>query len=131
MKFYIASRFEMKDLILETYEQIKKLGHEIIYDWTIHKPIKPYEKNPETAREYATEDAYGAMNCDIFIMYSDKYGTGMYTEQGLAIASNLIRGKPMIYVIGENNSKSLFHFHPSVKRMNTLDEVLEDISKKN
>lgn len=46
MKFYIASRFEMKDLILETYEQIKKLGHEIIYDWTIHKPIKPYGKKP-------------------------------------------------------------------------------------
>lgn len=129
MKIYIAARFDKKQEVLNLYKRFQELGHEIIADWTLHKPIKPYENNPETAREYSIEDIDAARNCDIFILMTDEAGTGMYIELGAAISSNLEHEKPKIYVIGEHTSRSMFYFHLSVNRRKNIDEVLEEIEK--
>lgn len=129
MKIYIAARFNKKQEVLSLHERFQKLGHEIVADWTLHKPIKPYENNPETAREYSIEDVDAARNCDIFILMTDESGTGMYVELGAAISSNLEHEKPKIYVIGEYTSRSMFYFHPSVNRRKNIDEVLREIEK--
>ena len=126
MKIYLAARFDKKQEVQNLYERFQKLGHEIAADWTLHKPIKPYEDNPETAREYSIEDVDAARNCDVFILMTDEAGTGMYVELGAAISSNLEHGKPKIYAIGEHTSRSMFYFHPSVNRRRTIDEVLEE-----
>jgi len=34
MKFYVAGKFEKKEMILKIYEIIKEKGHQISYDWT-------------------------------------------------------------------------------------------------
>lgn len=127
MKIYIAARFNKKQETLNLYEQFRKLGHEIIADWTLHKPIKPYENNPELSRDYSIEDIDAAGNCDIFILITDEDGTGMYIELGAAISSNLAYGKPKIYIIGEHTSRSMFYFHPSVNRRKNIDEILKEI----
>ena len=129
MKIYLAARFNKKQEVRDLYERFKKLGYEIAADWTLHKPIKPYENNPKTAREYSLEDIDAVKNCDVFILITDEAGTGMYVELGAAISSNLEHGKPKIYVIGEYTSRSMFYFHPSVNRRKTIDEVLEEIGK--
>lgn len=129
MKIYLAARFDKKQEVRNLYERFQKLGHEIIADWTLHKPIKPYENNPEIAREYSIEDVDAARNCDVLILMTDEAGTGMYVELGAAISSNLEHGKPKIYVIGEYTSRSMFYFHPSVNRRKNIDEVLEEIEK--
>lgn len=129
MKIYIAARFDKKQEVLNLYKRFQELGHEIIADWTLHKLIKPYENNPETAREYSIEDIDAARNCDILMLMTDEAGTGMYIELGAAISSNLEHGKTKIYVIGEHTSRSMFYFHPSVNRRKNIDEVLEEIEK--
>ncbi|MBS3175938.1 hypothetical protein J4457_01745 [Candidatus Woesearchaeota archaeon] len=118
-----------KQEVRDLYEQFKKLGHEIATDWTLHKPIKPYENNPEIAREYSVEDVDAARNCDVFILMTDEAGTGVYVELGAAISSNLEHGKPKIYVIGKHTSHSMFYFHPSVNRRKNINEVFEEIEK--
>ncbi len=129
MKIYLAARFDKKQKVRDLYERFKKLGLEIAADWTLHKPIKPYENNPEVAREYSVEDIDAVRKCDVFILMGNEAGTGMYVELGAAISSNLEHGKPIIYVIGEYTSRSMFYFHPSVNRRKTIDEVLEEIEK--
>ena len=128
MKFYIASRFDKKPEVLELHKYLREKGHEILADWTGHKFVKPYDKNEELAGEYAANDINGAKDCDVFVVLSDDGGTGMYVELGAAIASNLLRGKPKIYVIGEHPSRSMFYYHPSVTRKNNLGEALDDVS---
>src|SRR3989344_8573419 len=110
MKFYIASRFGLK-------EEVRVL----------YKTVKPYADNKEISREYAMEDINGAMNCDVFILISDEAGTGMYTELGAAIANNIKFGAPKIYVAGEHIDRSIFYYHPSVKQMSTTEEVFKDL----
>ena len=102
-------------------------GHEITADWTSHKTIKPYEDNQEIAQEYSIEDIDGVRGSDIFILISDQAGTGMHTELGAAIISNLDKGKPKIYVIGDYTSRSMFYFHPSVNRRKSIKEVLDEL----
>jgi len=130
MKFYIAARFALKDLVREIYRKIQERGHEVIGDWTVHKETKPYDQNLELAREYAIEDIDSARNCDCLVLVSDSAGTGMYAELGVAISSYLERGKPMIYVIGDNRARSMFFFHPSVNRkFSIIEEILDDVDR--
>jgi len=109
------------------YKTLQEKGHEIIADWTEHKPIKPYGENPDLARSYSMEDVNAASNCDVFILMSSDAGTGMYVELGAAIANNIKGGKPKIYVIGDNIDRAMFYFHPSVIRKTTFEEVLKDL----
>jgi len=126
-KVYIASRFDRKLKVAELYERFKKLGYEVAVDWTVHKPIKPYEENIIPAWQYSVEDMKGIIDCDLFILLTDKEGTGIYAELGAAIFSNLEHGKPKIYVIGDYTSNCMFYFHPSVNRRKTIDEVIKEI----
>ena len=59
----------------------------------MHKQIRPYEENMQTAAGYATEDVRGVRGCDIFILITDTDGHGMYVELGIAIQSFLERGE--------------------------------------
>ncbi len=67
----------------------------------------------------------GSRRCDIFILITDESGAGMYTELGAALTSK----RTKIYVIGNYLDRSVFFFHPKVKRFETINEVLEDLDK--
>ncbi len=127
MNIYIASRFGRKNEVCALHEQLKRLGHNIIEDWTVHADIKPYEHHAELSRQYAVDDARGAMNCDVFILLTDESGTGMYTELGAALASRILRGTPRICVTGAHIDRSFFYFHPEVERYQTVEEVVSGL----
>lgn len=127
-RVYIASRFDRKQEVVELCKRFKKLGYEISVDWTVHEPIKPYEDNIAHARQYSIEDMRGIIGCDLFVLLTDKEGTGIYAELGAAIFSNLEHGKPKIYVVGDYLSNCMFYFHPSVNRRKTIDEVIKEIN---
>ena len=65
---YVAAKFEDKEKVLEIYKKLKTAGHEISYDWTKHKPIKPYEKNQTLAKDYTKNELEGIRKSDIFII---------------------------------------------------------------
>ncbi len=67
-------------------------------------------------------------NSDVFILLSDDAGTGMYAELGAAILLNLEHGRPQIYIVGKDNARSMFYFHPAVKRRNSIDDVFDEIN---
>jgi hypothetical protein len=130
MKIYIASRFDKKDAIQNLQKVLSDNGHTISADWTRHKRIKPYEENRDLAKEFSMEYMEGVKNSDIFILITDDAGKGMYTELGAAIMLNTLFGKPEIYVIGEHISNTIFFFHPAVKRLGSVQEIVAELSKK-
>jgi len=127
MKIYVAGKFEDKERVLEIYKKIEELGHEISYDWTKHKPIKPYIKNQYLARTYSENELKGISESDIFIYLSNKGGTTLTMEVGAALMSSKTIGKPLIYAVGEFNAKSPWLFNERIKRVNTLEEVLKKL----
>lgn len=129
MKIYVAAKFEKKDLVLDTFKKLKDLGHSISYDWTYHKNYRPYDQNQEMAAHYSQNELSGIENCDVFIYFSEDRGHTLHMEFGSALAFAKKTGKPIIYAIGEFNSKSPWFFNPLVKRRNSIEEVLEEIKK--
>ena len=128
MKVYIAAKFEKKEEVRSLYKILSEMGHNITSDWTLHKMIRPYKKNHELAEEYSIEDINGVKDCDVFILLTDEEkSSGAHVELGAAILSNIKSGKPIIYVIGSHTANSMFYFHPSVKRMDNIEEVLSEI----
>ena len=127
MKFYIASRVKNKELVKEMHKILEKKGHTVSSSWVTENNIIPYEQNEQAARERAIQCIKESGGCDVFILITDTDGAGMYTELGAAIYANFLSGKPNIYVVGKFLSRSMFFFYPGIKRVTSLEKVLEDI----
>ena len=121
---YVASRFNKRLKVKEIFSRLEKLGYSISYDWTNHKSIKPYEDNEELSRDYSIEDIKNSIQSDYFILLTSEAGTGMYVKLGSAIFSNIINGKPKIYVVGNYINRSMFYFHPAVERIKNIEDLL-------
>ena len=129
MKFYVASKFENQKKVREIYEKLRKNGHEITVDWTKSDNEKAM-KDPETAKKYSERDVNGVKDADVFVLLPTKEpGKGMYVELGTAIMLNLLAGKPKIFVAGEENTKSIFYFHPVVSRVNSIEDIIKELEK--
>jgi hypothetical protein len=127
MKVYVASRFARRADVRRLHRQLIARGHEVSADWTCHERAKPYSRHTDLARAYAVQDANGAVGCDVFILLTDRAGTGMYVELGAALASNVLRGRPRIFVVGRHLSRSMFFYHPRVERRGSAGEVFDEI----
>lgn len=89
---------------------------------------KPYNENQERAAHYATLGIQGAVGADIYIIFADKDGNGVFTELGAALAAHAIKGSPRLYAIGEENKDAaMFHYHPAIAWRKSLDEVLREV----
>ncbi|MBS3054245.1 MAG: hypothetical protein J4431_01785 [Candidatus Aenigmarchaeota archaeon] len=127
MKFYIASRFGKAAEVKEMTKKLEEMGHSVTTDWTQHGAIKPYSQNASKAMLYSIEDVQGVLNSDVFILITDEGGKGMYVELGVAIASFIEKKTPRIYIVGAHNENTIFFFHPSVSRKDSIQDVLDDI----
>jgi len=129
MKIYVAGKFEDKAEVQELYKKIEELGHQVAYNWTTHKPIKPYSQNQEMARQYSDNELSGILGSDIFIFLTHEAGTTLLMEFGAALILNKKTGKPVIYAVGKFNDRSPWFFNSRVQRRNSIDVVIEEIKR--
>ena len=127
MKVYVAGKFEKKELVRAIYKRFQDLGHELSYDWTLHKPIKPYIENPDMAKIYSERELDGILGCDIFVYLSDDAGTTLNMEFGAALAFLKNNGRPKIFVVGEFNDKSPWFFNDLVVRVSTVEDMFLEV----
>ena len=127
MKFYIAGKFEEIDVVHELYDRVRDLGHEISYDWTVHKKVKPYEEHDELARSYAENELQAILDSDVFVYLTHERGTTLHMEYGAALAKKQSGGTIEIYAVGEHNNRSPWYFNPLVKRIDSVDEAFADL----
>ena len=131
MKIYVATNFSRRDEVKKIHDELRNLGYEISADWTTHIPIKPIKifdkKITDLAKDYAVKDMKGVEDCDVFILITAKTGSGMYVELGAALLSNMMTGKPKIFVVGEHLEDNIFYFHPSVNLRKSVSQVIEEL----
>lgn len=120
--FYVAAPFSKKEEVKAVMARLRENGGIITHDWTTHDPIKPYREHPQKAAEYALADLEGASNCHTFIMLPDEEGgTTLFAELGAAIVSPRVQE---IFIVGPHNQRAIAFFHPKVKRLETIEEVI-------
>lgn len=118
MKFYFASRYRHREKLLKVKEQLEAHKHRVVSSWLTVDSLRPYDERSKECRAMAARIEREIKSCDIFILISDKAGTDMFIESGIAIAL-----KKEIYVIGKWGKRSLMHFHPKIKHVATLSEI--------
>jgi hypothetical protein len=123
MKWYLASRFKQRELIQELTKALVMKGETVVYEWARLGSLKPYNKNKDQSTVIAGEVARSFDGIDVFVLISDEAGTDMFVELGLAIGESLRSEDMRIYIVGEHNDRSLMHFHPSVIRVENLEDV--------
>lgn len=116
MKFYIAtspSRIAAHQIVRDN---LKRFGHEISYDWTLHPSVKSVSK--ERLREVASLDLNGVSEAD-FVVVLLPGGHGTHLELGFAIAKEkkvfLHSEDPTIFETGPQTN--VFYHHPDVIRL--------------
>lgn len=123
MKIYLAARFRKRKIIEKLKKQLEKMGHKVISEWQTDEYIQPYEEHRKLARKYALRDVEIIKNSDIFVLITDKSGTGMYAEFGMALMFSTINKKPKIYVLGKHLSGAIYFFHPLITRIDNIQKL--------
>ncbi len=121
MKFYFASRIKNKEKLLKFSKILEKNNHKVVSSWMNVGSLKPYSENQQQSRAMAKKIEGDIKKCDIFVLISDKAGTDMFVELGIAISL-----KKKIYIVGKWNKRSLMHFHPHVKHVDALNTLFKN-----
>ncbi|OHB03527.1 MAG: hypothetical protein A3B14_03040 [Candidatus Zambryskibacteria bacterium RIFCSPLOWO2_01_FULL_45_21] len=129
-RVYIAASFEQKDTVKQAYELFTKHGYAITADWTLHKDIVSLPtklEQEELAKQYAIEDTDGVSTAEVFILLlGNRKSTGAHIELGIALGAKI----PYIFVVSDRLNNQLFYRHPSVKHLQTIEEILEILNLK-
>jgi len=123
MKFFVSGKVGDDDICKSLMESLKGAGHEITFDWTSIEHLRPYDKNAAASREAAISEACGVKNADVLVIIAHDKGVGMYVELGIAIGAGI-----PVRVITKVESRTMFFHHPLVRKINSIDEVIEEFS---
>lgn len=138
MKIFVSGQITDLDNVRTVQQRLIEAGHEITHDWTRNetgdKMLAGDEAKladiKETGRR-AELDIQGVIDCDAYVLCTDntKAGKGMYAELGAALALNVTTRRPKIYMLGSLNHMSVFYFHPSVVRLDSVEELVEALER--
>jgi hypothetical protein len=133
---YIASKLGPMEHEVRALKKILEYrGYTIGYDWTEHPVAKPFADHPKEAHAAASAMAEAVRRCDILIVLCAPNGLGMHIETGGALVSSIILSyitnqvHKQIYIVGEDNDRSVFYFHESVTRVPNIQVLLEVVVK--
>lgn len=124
MKFFVSGKVGNDNIAKSLMKALKDAGHEITFDWTSIEHLRPYDKNAARSREAAISENCGVKNADVLVIIAHDKGVGMYVELGIAIGV----GIPVRVVTKNEESRTMFFHHPLVRKVNSIDEVIEEFS---
>ncbi|HSH18526.1 MAG TPA: hypothetical protein VK978_04010 [Candidatus Saccharimonadales bacterium] len=137
MKIFVSGQINDIANVRNVQQKLIQAGHNITHDWTrnetgdkmLASPEDKLKDPAETGRR-AELDIDGVINADAYVICTDNQecGKGMYVELGAALALNRTTGKPKVFLVGKMNHMSVFYFHPAVRRFNTVEEVIEQLT---
>jgi nucleoside 2-deoxyribosyltransferase len=122
MRIFVAGKAGEEESARKVMQALIDAGHEITFDWTSIPHLKPYDQHHTESREAAILESRGLLEADAVVLLAHENGVGMYVELGMAIAT-----KKPVYVIGSEQSRTMFLHHPVVQRTRDIRELLHVI----
>ena len=122
-EFFVSGKVGDDDATKFAMKALKDAGHEITFDWTSIKHLRPYDKNAAACCEAAISESCGVKNADVLVIIAHDKGVGMYVELGIAIGVGI-----PIRVVTKGESRTMFFHHPLVKKVTSIKEVIEEFS---
>lgn len=129
MKFFVTGRSNNYQRVVDAFDTVEASGHEVTLRWTDLPMIKPYCDNAETAGQYSTQQIEGVCTADVYVLFAHNDGNGVFTEFGAALAALALQGRPRLFAIGDEETKStaMFHYHPAIEWVDSIETVLQRV----
>lgn len=123
MKFYVAGKLGEEGTVEFLLDVLRGSGHEITFDWTQTPHLRPFEKNVKAITTCAVAECRGVKEADIMIMFCHDKGVGMFVELGVALGN----GIPVRVIMDHDKpARTGFLYHPLIKRVSSVDEVIDE-----
>lgn len=133
-RFYIASKVgKMDEVVNVVRDELIRRGYVELYDWRLDTIEKPFVDHQDQVAKVAKAMAYAIMNCDILIVLTAPGGIGYHIETGGALISSIIthfitgQEQKRIFIVGDDNERSVFYFLPWVTRLPDIPTLLEHL----
>ena len=124
MKLYIAGPWKHREEVGRVADQFIAAGHQITERWWEHEEVDL--SKPGGVKEMGRQaklDERGVMAADQFVFLNLAYSEGKCVELGIAISEGI-----PITAVG-HPAINVFHYHPSVKWVETAEEVVVKLSR--
>lgn len=116
MKYYIATSTTRAAFHNKVRDELKRFGHEITYDWTVHGSVR--ETSKARLQEVAHLEFEGILRAD-FVVVLLPGGKGTHAELGFSLA-----GKKQVFIHSEDPMAfelgpqvCAFYHHRDVQRL--------------
>ena len=105
-QYYVAGKWQDREMVSVFMDELRKRGHEITEDWTVHS-----EKEDGWALKYSVADINGVCEASEYVglFYEDYQYKGAIAELGAALALNT-----PCHIIGHRIDSCIFAHHPLV-----------------
>jgi hypothetical protein len=123
MKFYVSGKIGSEHYPQMVMQALRDAGHTITLDWTEMPHLKPYAENMKDSELAAIEEKGAIAQADVFILLPHPNGIGMYIEFGIALGLEI-----PIRIVTEDEFRSMFFCHPSVKIVDSVEDILEEFA---
>mgnify|MGYP001135463269 CR=1 FL=1 len=111
--------------VREVQAAVVAAGHELTLDWTQDTSLTDDASRPVASATMAEEDLDAVLAADaVLLVASEHEGRGMYVELGAALARARRGELQHVVVVGQIRHESVFHFHPVVQRVATVQDWL-------
>lgn len=123
MKFYVASKWQDRELVQQVQQELISRGHEITLDWTTH--VDP--KEDSVLQEWALRDVEGAASCNTYIglFVNNHVYTGALVEMGIALGMG-----NRVWIVGSVIDSCIFMNHPLVTKFPDVETMLKILDLK-
>jgi hypothetical protein len=123
MKWYFASRMRHQEKIKIIATFLEEKGETFVSDWVYQPSLKPYTENNNEVQTNSSEVVRSVQDADIFVMISDKEGTDMFIELGIALGKHVTTKNNRLYIVGEHAKRSLMQLHPAIIHVKDVSEL--------
>jgi len=123
MKFFVSGKVGAEGEAKALMAALESAGHEIVFDWTRIRHLRPYDENSGASREAACKEARGIKDADVLVILAHEKGVGMYVELGIAIGVGI-----PVRVVTDVESRSMFFHHPLVTRVPSIRQIIEEFA---
>lgn len=126
MKIYVAGPVADAATVQAVQAHVLAAGHTLTMDWSADLSfVEHFESRLDRSAHMAGEMLEAVMAAHaVLVVASEQDGRGMFVELGVALARASRGELQHVVLIGDIHHESVFYFHPTVTRVDTVADWL-------
>jgi hypothetical protein len=131
VRIYVAGPIADSLAVRRVQQAVLAAGHELTLDWSADvSDGDDHDPRLDWSARTAREDLDAVLAAEaVLVVASEHDGRGVFVELGAALAQASRGELGHVVLIGDIHHESVFHFHPLVQRVRTVEDWRARVSR--